>query len=205
DAGIDPERVRVTLDYQATAVLEAAELGHRTGQTPAGLAYIQQGDCTGCHGIDQASAGPSYRSVAARYAGADSAEEHLVRKIIEGGSGVWGEQVMPAHPDMSGDVAAEIVRYILSLATPGEALPVQGTVPLGRHAAGEAGAYVLTASYVDEARDGAAPIEGRDQVVLRFPVIRAVDIADRSGLGGVADSLAAGGALVPLPIEADGA
>lgn len=205
DAGVDPERVRVTLDYQATAVLEAAELGHRTEQTPAGLAYIQQGDCTGCHGIDQASAGPSYRSVAARYAGADSAEEHLVRKIIEGGSGVWGEQVMPAHPDMSGDVAAEIVRYILSLATPGEALPVQGTVPLGRHAAGEAGAYVLTASYVDEARDGAAPIEGRDQVVLRFPVIRAVDIADRSGLGGVADSLAAGGALVPLPIEADGA
>src|SRR5690606_37489983 len=120
DAGVDPERVRVTLDYQGTAVLEAAEVGHRTEQTPAGLAYIQQGDCTGCHGTDQASAGPSYRSVAARYAGADSAEEHLVRKIIEGGSGVWGEQVMPAHPDMSGDVAAEIVRYILSLATPGE-------------------------------------------------------------------------------------
>ena len=204
-SGIGPERVRLTADYQSRAVLAADEPGHQTEQTPAGLAYIQQGDCVGCHGIDQASAGPSYRSVAERYAGADSAEDQLVRKIIEGGSGVWGEQVMPAHPDMSPDVAGEIVRYILSLATPGEALPLNGTLPLDRHAAGEAGAYVLTASYVDQPRNGIAPVQGREQVVLRSPTIRATDVADRWGLGGAADSTLAGGAAVPLPIEADGA
>src|SRR5690606_975496 len=35
-AGIEPERVRLTVDYQQRALLEATALGHQTEQTPAG-------------------------------------------------------------------------------------------------------------------------------------------------------------------------
>ena len=204
-SGIDPQRVRVTVDYQPRAAIEAAVLGHQTEQTPAGLAYIQEGDCVACHNIDQASAGPSYRAVAERYAGAESADDQLVRKIIEGGSGVWGEQVMPAHPDMSEDVAREIVRYIRSLATPGEPLPPQGTIALDRHSPEEAGAYVLTASYVDQPGSSVAPQETREQLVLRAPTINAVDVLDRWGMAAPTDSTAETGRAVPLSVTADGA
>jgi cytochrome c len=204
-AGISAEQVRVTLDYQPTSMLEAAVVGHQTEQTPAGLAYIQQGDCTGCHGIDQASAGPSYRSVAQRYAATPGAEQQLVAKVIQGGSGVWGEQVMPAHPEMSPDVAGEMVRYILSLATPGRALPLDGTLTLDRHQAGESGAYVLTAAYVDRASDGVAPTEQREQLVLRSAEVRAIDIAESWGMGIPRDSAALEGRGSSAAIEMDGA
>lgn len=203
-SGIAPEQVRVTMDYQPSSVVEAQTLGHQTEQTPAGLAYIQQGDCTGCHSIDQQSVGPSYRAVAERYAGDEGASEYLMQKIIDGGSGVWGDPVMPAHPDLAGDVVREMVSYIRSLASPGEPLPPEGALALDRHAAGEAGAYLLTASYVDQPRGGMAPLRGRAQVLLRAPEIRAVDIADRWGVGMPTDS-AASGAGASVRVEADGA
>lgn len=202
--GADPTRLRVALEFQPGIPLAAEPVGHQTEQTPAGLAYIQQSDCSGCHGINEASVGPSFRRVAERYAGADTAAERLVRKIIEGGSGVWGDQVMPAHPDMSEDVAAEIVRYIFSLVAPGETLPTEGMLTLNRHQPGETGAYVLTATYVDGGASGAPPLEARQQVVLHAPVIRATDVADRWGMLAPADSAnAAEGS--PLAVVADGA
>lgn len=201
-SGIDPERVRLTLDYQARSILEASPLGHQTEQTPPGLLYIQQGDCVACHNVDQASAGPSYRSVAERYVSEPGMVRYLMNKIIEGGSGVWGDQVMPAHPDLTNDVVREMVRYILSLATPGEALPLTGALSLDRHesvAGDPAGAYLLTASYVDRGGAGVAPFEQRTQLVLRSPVVRAVDVVERWGMGTgeASDSASA------LRIEAD--
>lgn len=200
-SGIQPERVRVTLDQQQSAPLTAAPLGHQTEQAPAGLVFIQQSDCAACHGIDQASAGPSYRSVAERYAGVPGATQRLVRKVIEGGSGEWGEQVMPAHPDLSGAVAGEMVRYILSLATPGEALPASGSVSLAGSSGEMGGAYLLTASYVDQGGAGIEPLEGRDQVVLRAPTIAAADVTERWGMTSGAP---VEGEATPVRIVADG-
>lgn len=201
-SGIDPERVRLTVDYQARSILEATPLGHQTEQTPPGLLYIQQGDCVACHNVDQASAGPSYRSVAERYASEPGMVRYLMNKIIQGGSGVWGEQVMPAHPDLRNDVVREMVRYIMSLATPGETLPLSGALALDRHervAGDPAGAYLLTAAYVDRGGAGVAPFEQRTQLVLRSPVVRAADVAERWGMGVGAE----GDSTSTVRIEAD--
>lgn len=112
---------------------------------------------------------------------------------------------MPAHPDMSEDVAAEITRYILSLAAPGEALPAEGSVALDRHESAESGAYVLTATYVDRGANGVAPLERQEQLVLRSPTIRAVDVTDRWGMGAPHDSAGANGGAAPLRVQEDGA
>jgi hypothetical protein len=63
---------------------------------------------------------------------------------------------MPAHPGLQGSVATEMVRYIRSLASGGAVLPPAGTARLDRHQPGETGAYVLTARYVDRARNASA-------------------------------------------------
>ena len=87
-------------------------------QTPeykAGLALIGKNDCLGCHKVSDKLVGPAYQEVAARYAGKPGIEDSLANKIIHGGTGNWGQQVMTAHPNLSHDDAVAMVKYILLL------------------------------------------------------------------------------------------
>jgi cytochrome c len=121
--------------------------------------------------------------VAQRYAGTNGALDKLTAKVIKGGSGAWGEREMAAHPALSRDVVQEMVRYVLSLASGGAVLPTAGALPLDRHKPGETGAYVLTARYVDRARNGVGPLEGVAEVVLRAPAVRAAAVAEAGSIG----------------------
>jgi cytochrome c len=58
--------------------------------------------------------GPSYKEVAAKYAGQKDAEDKLVQKVIKGGSGVWGPVPMPANTQVSEAEAHTLVKWILS-------------------------------------------------------------------------------------------
>ena len=80
-----------------------------------GLALMKSSNCLTCHKIDQKVIGPAYTEVADKYAGNDTAVNYLAHKIINGGSGVWGEVAMPPHPELSLPQAKEMVNYILSL------------------------------------------------------------------------------------------
>ena len=80
-----------------------------------GSSLITQSDCLGCHKVKEQSIGPSYAAVADKYPATAENTAYLVSKIIKGGSGVWGEVPMAAHPSLSEADATEMVKYILSL------------------------------------------------------------------------------------------
>ena len=81
-----------------------------------GLSLTTASDCFTCHKIDEPLTGPTYRSVANKYAGLpDTIVTHLAKKIISGGSGVWGEVPMTPHPSISEEDAKAMVKYILLL------------------------------------------------------------------------------------------
>ena len=85
-----------------------------------GLELIGASDCTTCHRLDkdaQGSAiGPAYSEVAAKYApAADTTIDRLVKKIISGGTGVWGTVPMTPHAALSEADVREMVNYILTL------------------------------------------------------------------------------------------
>lgn len=84
-----------------------------------GLELIGSNDCTACHSIHKGqgpNTGPAYEDVAAKYSpAADSTVNRLVKKIITGGSGVWGSNMMTPHPALKEDDARTMVTYILSL------------------------------------------------------------------------------------------
>lgn len=81
-----------------------------------GLALIAQSDCLTCHKVGEASTGPAYKDVAARYPNAaDSTIERLANTIIKGGSGNWGSVPMTPHPAVSIDDAKQMVKYVLLL------------------------------------------------------------------------------------------
>lgn len=82
-----------------------------------GLAVVTGSDCFTCHAIADKKIGPAYQLVADKYATMDTAVDHLAKKIIAGGTGVWGNLQMAGHPLLSMDSARAAVKYILLLKT----------------------------------------------------------------------------------------
>ena len=72
-------------------------------------------NCMSCHAADKKLVGPSYKDVAAKYAGQRDAVDKLAVKIIKGGSGVWGPVPMPANPQLSEAEARRLAVWILGL------------------------------------------------------------------------------------------
>ena len=71
-------------------------------------------NCMACHAADKKLVGPSYKDVAAKYAGQGDAAAKLEAKVIKGGSGVWGAVPMPANSQVSADEAKKLVAWILA-------------------------------------------------------------------------------------------
>ena len=82
---------------------------------PAGLVLIEGSDCAACHNPEVQTVGPSYKAIAERYPKDDLTVVRLSTKIIQGGSGEWGEVMMTPHPNLSQEDAKTMVEYILSL------------------------------------------------------------------------------------------
>jgi cytochrome c len=71
-------------------------------------------NCMACHAVDKKLVGPSYKDVAAKYAGQKDAASKLEAKVLKGGSGVWGPVPMPANTQVSPDEAKKLVAWILA-------------------------------------------------------------------------------------------
>jgi cytochrome c len=85
----------------------------------AGPAFADQAlatakNCMACHAADKKLVGPSYKEVAAKYAGQGDAVAKLAGKIQKGGSGVWGPVPMPANTQVSEAEATKLAQWVLS-------------------------------------------------------------------------------------------
>jgi cytochrome c len=174
--GIDPEQVAVNIDYLAEGYDKIAiAQGHRSADASAlyagGKKLIEASDCKGCHSITKKSIGPAYMDVSKKYKDDKSAVERLTKKVISGGSGVWGETAMSAHPQLSTADAAEMVKYILNVSSQGavaNALPVKGSytakIPAGDKGKG---VYIVRAFYEDKGANGLPSLRSEQTYVLR--------------------------------------
>ena len=75
----------------------------------------QKKNCMACHATASKVIGPSYKDVAAKYAGQSDAVAKLSQKVLKGGSGVWGAVPMPANPQVSEAEAKQLVQWILTV------------------------------------------------------------------------------------------
>jgi cytochrome c len=85
-----------------------------------GLELIGASDCTTCHRLDKngsgSNIGPAYSEVAAKYApAADTTINRIVKKIITGGSGIWGSVPMTPHAALKEADVRTMVEYIMTL------------------------------------------------------------------------------------------
>ncbi|MFY3386852.1 c-type cytochrome [Paracidovorax sp. MALMAid1276] len=71
-------------------------------------------NCMACHATDKKLVGPSYKEVAAKYAGQKDAVDKLAAKIIKGGAGVWGPVPMPANAQVNDAEAKKLAAWVLT-------------------------------------------------------------------------------------------
>ena len=183
DGSLDASRVIVSFDYLAEgndkvlALKDHSEMA-QAAYSSIGKNLIAGSDCVACHKEKEKSIGPSYLDIADKYASIAEASEMLADKIINGGSGNWGEVAMAAHPDLSVIEAKQMAEYILGLSESGNAqkskYPTQGTYQSDLHIGSKTqGTYILTASYTDM---GGGKIEGlnaQQTFLLRYPKVEA--------------------------------
>lgn len=180
EKGIDPEQVAVNVDYLAEGFdKNMISMGHRTADANAAFAtgkkLIGGSDCMACHSINKKSIGPTYADVSNKYKGDNSALERLTKKIIAGGSGVWGETAMAGHPQLSTSDASEMVKYILNIANekPKEkGLPTKGTFKAKAPASDKnKGVYIVRAAYEDQGANGLPSLKSEQSFVLRNSIV----------------------------------
>ncbi len=99
------------------AALSAASTLLLVAATTASAAQKLAGqkNCLACHQIATKIVGPAYKDVAAKYAGKPEVVPVLVKKVMNGGSGVWGAVPMPANPQVTEAEAKQLVQWVLSL------------------------------------------------------------------------------------------
>jgi len=72
-------------------------------------------NCMACHQIDKSSNGPQFNEVSGKYMDDKTAATKLAAKIKAGGSGVWGEDMMPPQAQVSDADAMTIAKLVLAL------------------------------------------------------------------------------------------
>ena len=80
-----------------------------------GERLMAKNDCRTCHNPQVQTVGPGYAQIAQRYKNTPENIEKLAKKVMAGGSGVWGVAAMSAHPDLQPEDAKSMVAYVLSL------------------------------------------------------------------------------------------
>ena len=92
-------------------------MGLLVAAVPAQADYelVVKKNCLACHQVDKRKYGPNFKEIAAKYADQKNAADVLAKKIRRGGTGVWGEDVMPPQPQVSAKEAGLIANYVLSL------------------------------------------------------------------------------------------
>jgi len=140
-----------------------------------GLALMRQSDCFNCHSMENPLVGPPFLAIADKYRKQDGAAQLLNQKVRLGGSGVWGQVPMLAHPQHSEDEVAIMLRWMLALekgkGSQSITRGIEGQLTAPRET--KPGALVLEAAYTDLGAGPAGPLTGSAKVTLRMPRIEA--------------------------------
>ncbi len=125
-APMAPAEIPIVLEYLATYYNRdspapppdpsAAGFGMDSGGGADPVARLLNANaCVACHTVDRRVVGPSFREVAAKFAGDGDALAKLGKKVKEGGSGNWGNVPMPPNPAITDADLRAILEWVLAL------------------------------------------------------------------------------------------
>ena len=95
----------------ATAPVVAAVKPSDAATDGEGLA--QRSGCLNCHNVAVKVVGPAYKDVAAKYSGKPDAMDRVSHQITHGGSGQWGQSVMPPFNQFTAAEVDALAHWVL--------------------------------------------------------------------------------------------
>lgn len=168
---ITNNEVFLEVEYIADTSRVTELLNQPVQSDPVGLAAIKKSNCLNCHAFDAKLIGPSFLEISERYTPTPSNIDILVQRIREGSSGIWGNVVMPTHPELSVEETEDIVHWILeNAAKPNTSyfIGTEGSFQLKPPASSpQTGIFVLKATYTDHGAADAPPSKGQDLIMIR--------------------------------------
>ncbi|GAA4320041.1 hypothetical protein GCM10023149_19090 [Mucilaginibacter gynuensis] len=195
-----PAQVSVTANYLSegynlTDIAQRQLSADANAQFAGAIALMNKSDCKSCHSVKDKILGPSFTEVAKKYKDDGGAQTALVKKIITGGSGVWGDAMMPAHPALKESDANAIVKYILSLSTTprvAKSLPVRSTyTPVVPEGDNPDGTFILRAAYTDRGSKLAPAQMSEKIMVLHSPLLPVSQVVESTNFAFNRDSTVA--------------
>jgi len=165
---VDTSALYVSVDYIENANRDIGRAGVGASFT-AGKILTQTLDCKSCHKENEKSIGPSFQQVSEKYSKDKNANDYLSEKVTKGGSGVWGDVAMSAHPNIVQTDLRQIVHYILALANKDavkKSLPASGTIVAPLDSKKNA-ALVISATYSNKHGDNVKALSSRNAAMLR--------------------------------------
>jgi cytochrome c len=199
-SGIDPNRVALSIEYVPEG-FDVSVLKQEDRPTDAATrfgvaqALMDASDCRACHQPDVRMRGPSMKELAGRYRPDAATLDQLAAKVRNGGTGVWGTEVMPAHPAFTTHEARTVVNYMLNVnETAVRVLPLDGTfTPVIPADDPGRGSFLVRAVYTDRGAGSLPALTSEATAVLRaggLSPLRAdsssrINIVTGRGAGGV--------------------
>ncbi|HEY9535719.1 MAG TPA: ThuA domain-containing protein [Mucilaginibacter sp.] len=113
----DPKLKSATSKQVIIAAGSSDEPIDPTSKFAAGQTLVMSMDCKSCHKAHEHVIGPAFADVANKYKANKATYRQLTEKIKNGGNGVWGDVMMPAHPDLKPEEAKQILDWVFSLKT----------------------------------------------------------------------------------------
>jgi len=185
NGNIDPADVDVSLEWLKGSYYFEPSSKDGVALKSQGEKLIGESDCMSCHRVKESAIGPSFFDVATKYKDDTNAPNYIASKIISGGSGVWGDMIMSAHPLFSEADAGRMADYILSLAAENKnvkKMNIQGTIKIPPTVSPEERSYVLKASYTDQGASGMEPIRVSTLRMLQPPTLEAENFSTHRDL-----------------------
>lgn len=123
------------------------------------LSWMGRSNCFNCHMQREKLIGPSFEQIAHKYQSQTNGIDTLVKRILNGSIGLWGDQQMPAQADLEKEKVQEMARWILKNCSNTDIQYIPGTTgafrsrmrPENENASGK---YVLRAFYRDHGQMG---------------------------------------------------
>lgn len=183
---IKPSEVKVSLErVKGIYTVEQSATGKSELKSP-GEKLIGESDCKSCHKVDKKAIGPSFVEVAEKYKNDKQASEYLSTKILTGGSGVWGEINMSAHPLFSIAEVSSMADYILSLSGENrkiDQIPTKGLIEIPKDIETDFDfTYIIRASYTDKGTSEMDPITVTDIRTIQSPKLQAENFSTHRDL-----------------------
>ena len=178
DASIPKENIHLSLKAlpsttNLAAIRNAESISSSRLSFLKGKDLMEGSDCYACHAMKEISVGPAFHQISERYELSD--REDLTQKLLKGGSGAWGEKLMPAHPQHTAAEARAMISYILALTDESDeskALKSEGRISAKDVSSNEL--LVLSAIYTDQGANAQASIKKEARKILLPPLLPAI-------------------------------